>query len=523
MIPVPPSDDSGVSTSGVSSDSGFAGRVRTAVIWRSGSQIVAQIITWTSTFIVINLLNPSDYGLFALTQVVLAFLSFLNGYGFASALIQSESVEPFQLRQAFGLLLMLNGALAAVQFFGAPLAAAYYGQPIVADLLRVQALIYLATPFIALPEVMLSRALDFRRIATVNIGAALAGAGTALAGALAGYGVWTLVAAPIVMFWTRAIGLTAISRLLVWPSFDFRGAGRLFAYGFAVLASQFFWLIQTQADVVIAGRQLSLEALGLYTTALFMTQLIATKFVPTLNDVAFPAFARIQNDPAALRWNFLKALRLVMLATAPLYLGLAVSADALVATLFQPKWAGMAPLVSLLALAMPFITLQILFAPLSFATGHARIPTWTALGGALLFGGAFLFGVRWGALGLAGAWLAAAPLLLLLTIWLSRPASRVGLADVAGAAFPALGCAGVMAGLVALIDIYTPVRTLAPLLRLAILVASGGAAYAGCLWWFRRETLLELVRLIRRQPVRTDHEPDAKPEPDAESGPQPAI
>ena len=69
----------------------------------------------------------------------------------------------------------------------------------------------------------MSRALDFRRQAVVNLLAALAGAGTALGCALAGYGVWTLVYAPIAMFWTRAIGLTIVARLLVWPSFDFKG------------------------------------------------------------------------------------------------------------------------------------------------------------------------------------------------------------------------------------------------------------------------------------------------------------
>src|SRR3546814_3401617 len=41
----------------------FGDRVRRAVIWRSGSQIVAQIITWSVTLIVIRLLDPADYGL----------------------------------------------------------------------------------------------------------------------------------------------------------------------------------------------------------------------------------------------------------------------------------------------------------------------------------------------------------------------------------------------------------------------------------------------------------------------------
>ena len=63
------------------------------MIWRSGSQIVGQLITWASTFLVIRLLEPSDYGLVAMTQVVLVFLSLINGWGFASALVRDETID----------------------------------------------------------------------------------------------------------------------------------------------------------------------------------------------------------------------------------------------------------------------------------------------------------------------------------------------------------------------------------------------------------------------------------------------
>ena len=94
--------DGGVGEKAGGKGEAFGDRVRRAVIWRSGSQILAQIITWASTLLVIRLLNPADYGLFAMTQAILAFLTFLNGWGFASALVQSDSVDPFRIRQAFG-------------------------------------------------------------------------------------------------------------------------------------------------------------------------------------------------------------------------------------------------------------------------------------------------------------------------------------------------------------------------------------------------------------------------------------
>ena len=153
---------------------------------------------WAATIIVVRLLDPHDYGLFAMTQVVLVLFNFLNGYSFASSLIQADSVDEKRIAQVFGLLILLNAGLAAIQFLSAPLAAAYFKQPIVADMLRVQTLLYLATPFIALPSALLARGLDFRNQAKVNMVSAFVSAGTALGCALAGLVLWTLVITPIV-------------------------------------------------------------------------------------------------------------------------------------------------------------------------------------------------------------------------------------------------------------------------------------------------------------------------------------
>ena len=210
----------------------------------------------------------------------------------------------------------------------------------VADLLRVQALIFLATPFIALPEALLIRELDFKRPAIANLAATFVSAVVALACALGGLGVWTLVYAPLAFFWTRAIVLVLAARFFVLPSFRFAGAGRMFNFGLMLLGGYFFWTILTQADVFIAARFLSAHELGLYAEALFLTTIIAAKFVPPLNEVAFPAYARIQDDPAALTAAFLKAVRLIMLVTCPLYFGLAVVAQDAVDLVLGAEVAG---------------------------------------------------------------------------------------------------------------------------------------------------------------------------------------
>ena len=475
-------------------------QVRNAVIWRSGSQIGAQLIQWLATFLVIRILNPADYGLYSMTQVILVLLTMLNGYGLASGLVQRKEISREQVAQLFGMLLLINGGLALVQLIGAPLAAAYYRQPIVTDMLRVQALLYLTTPFIALPYALLAREMDFRKQAKVNIASSIASASTALGGALAGLGVWTLVFAPLVFFATRAIGMSIAARWLIRPSFDFRGAGGLMRYGVLMTLGSFFWFIESQADIFIAGRHFSARELGLYSTALFLTQIFVSKFVPPLNEVAFSAYARIQHDKAAVALGFTRAAGAIMLAAMPFYMGLATTAVPLVETVLGAKWAPAAPIVQLLALAMPFMTIQVLFAPACEACGRPGIGVENGATGALILGIAYLIGVHWGPTGLAWSWIAAYPLYLAISIWRSLPVLGVTLSRLIDAIAPAVLAAIAMAGVVLLVDRALP--PMVPPARLAILVASGAAVYAALLAIFARQRLADLVALIRREPLQ---------------------
>lgn len=481
-----------------SEQAGIRDQVRLAVIWRSGTQIFSQLVAWASTFLVIRILSPSDYGLYAMTGVVMVLLGLFNGYSFANAVIQDRKAGKEQLRQLFGLLIVINGALAALQVVTAPLVAAYFGQPLVADLLRAQALIYLTNPFLSLGYAVLARQMDFRRQAQVNMASAMLGALTALGGALAGLGVWTLVLAPLVAFTSRAFGMAAAARAFMWPSFDFRAARTIANHGGVVMLGQIFWFLQTQADIMVAGRALTAGELGYYTTALFLAQLFVNKVVPPLNEVAFSAYARIQDDPAAVANGFLTSVRVVMLLAIPFCFGLAAVSEPAIATMLGAKWLPSAPLVTLLALAMPFMTLHVMFAPATNAIGQPGIATRSAILGALIMPAAFLIGVLSAdARGIALAWLLGYPLLTAITARWAFPAIGVTMRQVLAALWPPLLAGGVMLGGVAAADLLA--SGMAPPLRLALLTATGGLTYGLVLILAAPERLREVIDFARRR------------------------
>lgn len=482
---------------GAESGANLRDMVRSAVIWRSGTQIFGQLITWLSTFLVIRILNPADYGLYAMTGVVLYLLSLVNGYGLANAVIQRKTADRQVLRQLFGMLILMNGALALVQLAIAPLAALYYQQPLVADMLRVQALLYICNPFMALGYAVLARSMEFRRQAQVNLLSAVAGAIAALAGALSGLGVWTLVFAPLVLFGTRAVGMTIAAKSLIRPSFDFTGAWAMASFGGFMTLAQLFWFLQTQTDVFIAGRLFSPHLLGIYTTSLFLVQMFVTKFVPPINEVAFAAYARIQDDSRAIADAFLKSVRIIFLAAIPFCLGLSATAETVVPVVLGAKWLEAAPVIHLLGFAMPFMALVVLYGPAVSAIGKPQVYLRMCIVGAVLMTAAYWIGIQSGIIGLSLAWIAGYALLTLFTSRIVLPHFGVTARELIGALAPPVLAGAAMYGAVR--GISAAMEMEPSIAWLALQVLAGGAVYAIAIQIVARERIAEILDLVLRR------------------------
>src|SRR3546814_11070007 len=90
-------------------------------------------------------------------------------------------------------------------------------------------------------------------------------------------------------------------------------------------------------------------------------------------------------------------------------------------TMLGEKGRTAIPIVHLLAFAMPFMTVQVLFTPACDARGRPGIGVWNGATGSVIMVAAFLIGVRCGPTGLAWAWIGGYPLLLAVSAWGSLP------------------------------------------------------------------------------------------------------
>jgi len=421
------------------------------VKWVAGAKLASQLITWGVTIYVMRLLAPSDYGLLAMCTVVLGLLGMFAEVGLGPALIQRKEVSEQDLRQAMGVVWLVNLGLFLLANALAPLVAAFYGEPRLQPLLHVLSLQFLLLPLAIVPDVRLQRRLEYKQRSLVELSAALVGSQATLFMALFGAGVWSLVAG---MLATQAWRMGALN----WcapgqprPEWSPKGMGSLLGFGGSLTATRLLWYSFTQADVAIVGRVLGDQALGWYSVSMHLASLPVQRMAGILNQVLFPILSRNQHDLPAIRAGVLQMLGYIGLLSFPLLWGMASVAPEIVSVVLGKGWEGAVLPLQVLCLVMPFRTLTQMLPTVTDALGQPGINFRNVLLSCLLMPPAFYLGTRWGIKGVAYAWLLAYPVVLFFNMRRMLAAIGVPAEAVARRAGPAVLCAALMFGAVTLL------------------------------------------------------------------------
>lgn len=416
--------------------------------WTAGAKFGGQLITWAITIFVMRLLAPADYGLVAMASVFIVFMNLLAEAGLGPAMVQSAAISTGELRQAFGIFLIINWTLCALLNLCAPLMAGFHQAPQLADVLRVLSVQFVFTPLAVVSEVLLQRQLDYKKRSLVDFSSAVVASVATLLLALVHGGVWALVFGNLTATVWRTLLVNWIAPFRHWPSFSLSGMRRLLSFGGKVTASRFLWLVFTQVDVVIVGRMLGSEALGMYSVAMHLASMPVQRVSSILNQVAFPAFARHQHERARIASQLLKAIGLVSFVAFPVLWGMSSTAPELVRALLGPGWGPAVLPLQVLALVMPFRAVVGFLPTVIDAVGRPGAALRNVALACAVMPPALCLGTAWGMDGVACAWALAYPVVLLFNTRRMVAVIGLGLADVARHLAPSMLCAALMAAAV---------------------------------------------------------------------------
>ncbi len=465
--------------------------------WSAGLKLVSQIITWAITIFVIRLLTPADYGLLAMATVSVAFLTMFSEMGLGAAVVQQSAIAEPLLRRVLGVVLVLHFFLAALLVLVAPLVADFYDDPQVTPILRVLSLQFILAAFAVMPNAQLQRRMAFRNRALLDLFSALVTSATTLTLALQGAGVWALVAGTLLGQCCKTVGLNWLFPCRFWPEFSFKGLRSLLRFGGQFTAIQVLWVFLSQVDIVIGGKWLGHEALGFYSVATHFASLPGQRISSLVNQIAFPAFARLQNEVAQTGAHVLKGVRMLSFFAFPVLWGLSSVATEGVEVVLGGAWARSAFPLQVLALIVPLRIVGNFVSTALQGIGRSDIVLRNVLWAALMTPPAFLIGVNfWGLEGLSLAWLVVSPLVFLQGMLRGLPVLGLRWGQLLAAMAPAAGASLFMAVAVGATRHWV-LSGQDSLWRLCGLIGVGVLAYSAVWFGLNRNGGREVLHLMK--------------------------
>ncbi|MFN0171040.1 MAG: lipopolysaccharide biosynthesis protein [Bryobacteraceae bacterium] len=409
--------------------SGHGGRSLRGGLVSVIARALSAVVQVVAVIALARLLTPEDYGLVAMVTAVTGFAPMLVDFGTRDALAQRDQITEGEVSALFWISVAVGGCLAILVAASGPLLAAFYREPRLNAIAMLSSLTVVNAAVVCQHHGLLRRAMMFRQLSVIEIGASAAGAATAIAMASQGFGYWALVTRPIV---ASGIALVATWLFCRWipkrPTFT-DGVMEMLRFGIHLTGFSVTDFVSRFSDSVVIGKLFGAERLGYYRKALLIYDNNLDLTV-ALHNVASVSLSKLRSEPTELRRVWEKGLSTLCFYAMPIFGALAVTSKDMVVLVLGARWTTAGILLGVIALrGIPHVVERTL-GWLHVAAG--RSDRWLRWGlfAAVLQLLALLAGVPFGPIGVAWAYVTLTYVMFIPTITYAGKPLEIGPKDV---------------------------------------------------------------------------------------------
>jgi len=340
-----------------------------------GATVISKGLRTISAIALARLLNPIDFSIVGISQVLLGFINQFSDVGYYAAVIQRK--DKIETAQYTGFYLRLFQALgvALLLFLLAPFWAKFYETQAITNVIRISLISIIVAPFSFIPTTHFLKNLQFKKSAIVGISQNAAYVIIAVALALFGFGYWSIVWGTVV---GSAISVVVACLILPWKfkfNFNPQVAKELFNFGRFILLCGLIGFAISNIDNMLIGKVAGMTLLGYYVIAYKWGLWVKNNLASVIGSVMFPTFSKIQDDIERLKKGYLQSLKYFSMVAFPVSLGLLAIAPEFIKVVLSPKWIPATIPMQILCIAGLCQTLGILDRKIFEAKGQPKINT----------------------------------------------------------------------------------------------------------------------------------------------------
>lgn len=368
-----------------------------------GGQSVKMLLQIISVIILMRILNPDDYGLYAMVVLAIGFIAMFKDLGLSLATIQRPKINHAQVSTLFWVNVGISVGLMVIIAAISPVIAWYNSEPRLVIIALVLAVEFPLGGLGVQHHALLRRQMRFGALVGIEIASVSLGVAAGVVSALYGAGYWALVFMRLTDTLIKTIGYWT---LCSWrPGLPVRGSGvwSMIGFGGNITGFSLINYFTKELDSFLLGVYAGAHSLGIY------SQAGKFAFKPTLfvnmplREVAVPAMSRLISEPERYRKAYLKLVEKILMVTMPGTAFLIATADCLFFVLFKEKWIEASSIFVLLGIAALLMPIGNTSGWLFMTQDRTKdMLIWGFIDGAIKVV-SIIIGIYWGVMGVATA------------------------------------------------------------------------------------------------------------------------
>jgi len=469
----------------------------TGVKWMLGASVFSQVVRFSFSIFLARLLSPEDFGLMAMAILLTEFMARFNNFGLSAALIQKTEVEQEDLSTTFWFLAAVGLLLCTVAILVSPLVEMFFRQKGLALLISINAAGLLIMPVGSLFTAILMRDLNFRAVGISTVVASIVPGIVSVVLAYRGFGVLSLAIGGICHVFIFTFVKYAFCGWSPSFSFQYHRLRKYWNYGTRFFGTMVLDFIRENIDNLTVGKFLGEHSLGIYGMSYNISSVPSTRFLPNIQNVAFPALSKLQGNDESFIAYYLSFSKYLSTCVFPFLIGLYLVSEDLIPVLLGNRWSEVIIPLRILSLAM-ILEVPIFCAKTAFmARGcMSQLLKLTVFQTIFLFIVIFI-GLKYGVSGVASAIAVQLVVIFFSTQTLLLKLLKIPFRSLAKSFLPSVFSSTILIVSVAFFHRVVHLSDTTQTVRLAMTIAVGVVAYTGTMILFYREIYHDALRFFR--------------------------
>lgn len=306
--------------------------------WSAIDSIARYGITFVVGIVLARLLSPDEYGLIGILTIFINLFNVIVDGGFTNALIRKQNATDEDYCTVFYINLLISIVLAFVLYLCAHPISVFFEREELVALTQVMSVVVIINALSIVQRTRLTKRIDFKTQTIITIISSVISGTIGIVMALKNYGVWSLVGQQISNQLTTSFLLWISNKWVPKLLFSVKSFKELWSFGWKLMVSGVLGSLSDDIYNAVIGKSFSSQVLGYYSRSQQFSAVFSSNITTIVGRVSFPVLSSLQNNAESLKAGYRRIIRVTMLPTFVLMLGLAAVAKPLILVLIGEKW-----------------------------------------------------------------------------------------------------------------------------------------------------------------------------------------